>query len=176
MKMSIRRGDIYYYDFGENTGSVQAGRRPVLILQTNLLNERAPTVTVAPITTAIKNQYFPSHVILPNGTGLTEESMVLLEQVRTISKSELLNHIGRLKDSLTWERINRGIKITLGARRSEGRTGDIRCLCPRCLRDYMSNSDYIVRRLDPFHSIKEPCDKCNGMGYDYIVYDRNCFR
>ena len=112
--MSIRRGDIYYYDFGENTGSVQAGRRPVLILQTNLLNERAPTVTVAPITTAIKNQYFPSHVILPDGTGLTEESIVLLEQVRTISKSELLNHMGRLKDSLTWERINRGIKITLG--------------------------------------------------------------
>lgn len=170
--MNIRRGDIFYYDFGPNSGSVQSGRRPILVLQTDRLNDTSLTIMVAPITTVIKNQEFPSHVILPGDTGLKEKSMVLLEQVRTINKQDLLAHVGCLRDPATWKKINNGIRITFGTRRSASRTGDIRCLCPRCLKDYMSDPDYIVKRLDPFHSVKESCDKCNGMGYDYIICEK----
>lgn len=52
------------------------------------------------------------------------------------------------------------------------RTGDIRCLCPKCLQDYKSNSSLIIKRLDPFSSKKDRCVKCDGLGYDYIVYDK----
>lgn len=170
--MEIKRGDIFYYDFGNKAGSVQNGRRPILIIQTDRLNETSPTVTVAPITTVLKNQHFPSHIILPNDTGLQEKSMVLLEQTQTICKDDLLRYVGCVDDSATWRRINNGIKITLGSRKTAGRTGDIRCLCPKCLKDYFNCPGYVVRRLDPFHSVKEPCDKCNGMGYDYIIYEK----
>ena len=52
------------------------------------------------------------------------------------------------------------------------RTGDIRCLCPKCLHDYISNPNYVVRRLDPFAPAKDKCDKCNKVGWDYIIFDR----
>ncbi len=50
--------------------------------------------------------------------------------------------------------------------------GDVRCLCPKCLSDYIHDPNYIVRRLDPFAKSKDHCDKCNNSGWDYIVYDK----
>ena len=52
------------------------------------------------------------------------------------------------------------------------RNGDVRCLCPKCLSDYIHDPNYIVRRLDPFAKSKDHCDKCNNSGWDYIVYDK----
>ena len=72
MNRTIKRGDIFYYDFGENKGSIQCGRRPVLCLQADDFNRKAPTVIVAAITTVIKKQYMPSHVLLPPDAGLPQ--------------------------------------------------------------------------------------------------------
>lgn len=52
------------------------------------------------------------------------------------------------------------------------RNGDVRCLCPKCLSDYIHDPNYVVRRLDPFAKSKDHCDKCNNSGWDYIVYDK----
>lgn len=52
------------------------------------------------------------------------------------------------------------------------RSGDIRCLCGKCVRDYMDNTNYVVKRLDPFAKVKDRCIKCNEPGYDYLLYDR----
>ena len=173
MEQTMKRGDIYYYDFGENAGSIQSGKRPVLCLQADNFNAKAPTIIVAAITTVIKKQYLPSHVILPEDIGLKQPSMVLLEQIRAINKSELADKVGFLTDEITWKQINNAIKKTFGLWiYHRERTGDIRCLCPNCLNDYMSNGSYIVKRLDPFAKSKEPCVKCNKPGYDYLVYDR----
>ena len=60
---TIRRGEIYSYDFGITKGSIQSGRRPVLVIQADNFNEKAPTVIVASITTVIKKRYLPSHII-----------------------------------------------------------------------------------------------------------------
>ncbi len=171
--MSIKRGDIYLYDFGKNAGSVQSGSRPVFVVQANQFNDRAPTVTVAAITTAIKKQRLPSHILLPDGTGLNERSMVLLEQIRSVNKEELQKYIGCLKDPDTWRKINNGIRKTFGLwQYREERSGDIRCLCPKCMGDYKNNPNFIVKRVDPFSSKLGQCEKCNGMGYDYIVLSK----
>ena len=173
MENTIKRGEIYYYDFGNNVGSVQSGRRPVLVIQADEFNAKAPTIIVAAITTVIKKQYLPSHIILPDNTGLRQPSMAMLEQMRAVNKADLLERVGFLDDQRTWRYINNGLKKAFGFwhYKSE-RSGDIRCLCPKCLSDYKSNTSIIVKRLDPFRSEKDKCDKCNGKGYDYIIFDK----
>ena len=173
MEQLIKRGDIYYYDFGNNPGSIQCGNRPVLCLQANNFNVKAPTIIVAAITTVIKKQYLPSHVILPDTTGLKEPSMVLLEQIRSVNKSDLARYVGSLNDEQTWRQVNNAIKKTFGLWiYRPGRSGEIRCLCNKCLRDYMADRNYVVRRLDPFDRKRDRCFKCDNLGYDYLVYDK----
>lgn len=170
---NIKRGDIFFYDFGMNRGSVQCGKRPVLVLQADDFNNRAPTIIAAAITTVIKKQYMPSHIILPDDTGLKQASMVMLEQIRAVNKDDLTQYVGALHDEQTWKYINNGLKKVFGLwfYKTE-RTGDIRCLCSKCVRDYMDNSHYIVKRLDPFAKVKDRCIKCDNLGYDYVLLDR----
>lgn len=173
----IKRGDIFYYDFGDNPGSIQCGRRPVMVVQADEFNQNAPTVIVAAITTVIKKQYMPSHIILPDDTGLDQPSMVMLEQVRAVNKDDLLRYVGRLQNEAAWKSVNNALKIAFGlaVRRTEN-TGDIRCLCSKCVRDYMNNSACIVKRLDPFARKKEPCMKCDRLGYDYLIFNKRAKR
>lgn len=77
----ICRGDLFYYDFGDNSGSVQSGERPVLVVQADDYNQNAPTIIVAAVTSVIKKRYLPSHIILGEEFGLKKPSMVLLEQM-----------------------------------------------------------------------------------------------
>lgn len=173
----IRRGDLFSYDFGDNKGSIQSGKRPVLVIQADDFNVKAPTVIVAAVTSVIKKQYLPSHVILPLECGLNQQSMVLLEQLRAVNRDELKQKIGFCDDADSWRQINNGIKKAFGLWfYKRERTGDIRCLCPKCLQDYTSNPSYIVKRLDPFSGKKEHCDKCDGLGYEYLVYDKKSVR
>ena len=97
-KNKIRRGDLFYYDFGEREGSIQSGIRPVLVVQADEFNANAPTIIVASITTVLKKRYLPSHIILGQEFGLKKPSMVLLEQIQTINKKDLLEYIGTIDD------------------------------------------------------------------------------
>lgn len=167
---SISRGDIFYYDFGSTAGSVQSGERPVLVLQDDIYNQNAPTVIVAAITSVVKKRYLPSHIFLGESYGLKKSSMVLLEQVRTVNKNELKDYIGTIDDEQLLKRISIALKKTLGLwiYKSDNKE-DIRCLCPKCLKDYMQNPDCIVRRKDPFAKVKSSCDKCGSPGWEYVV-------
>lgn len=170
--LTIKRGDIFYYDFGVQEGSVQSGQRPVLVIQASNLNQRAPTIIVAAITSVNKKQYLPSHILLGEHFGLGKPSMVLLEQLQTVNKSDLVKYIGYVDDEAVWHEINFALKLTFGLAKRRVRTADIRCLCPKCLADYFNNPAYIVRRVDPLKCEKDRCDKCNGMGYDYMILER----
>ena len=170
---SVKWGEIYYCDLGNTKGSVQSGRRPVLVVQTNQINRTSPTVIVAMITTARKKEALDTHVLLDTSCGLKHSSMVLLEQLRTVDKAEeLLEYVGKVEDENLIQDIKRGLKFTVGIpmRPKRSRKGYVLSLCPRCRQEFMSVPENLVRRMDPFQAEKELCDKCQvGYGYDYLV-------
>lgn len=86
MEKVIKRGNLFYYDFGKCEGSIQSGVRPVMVVQANNYNRNAPTIIVAALTSVIKKKYLPSHIVIGEQFGLKKPSMVLLEQMRTVNK------------------------------------------------------------------------------------------
>lgn len=171
----VKRGEIYLHDFGSNAGSIQNGVRPVLVVQCDEGNQASTTTVVAALTSVIKKRYLPSHIILGDKFGLKEPSMVMLEQLKTVNQSELVEYIGFVDSEYLLRKVNYGLKKALGlwVDKPTKHKGDIRCLCSKCLDDYKSNTDYIVRRLDPFVRVKQKCDKCQEYGYDYIIFDKS---
>ncbi len=110
----IRRGDIYYADLSPVIGSEQGGTRPVLIIQNNIGNRFSPTTIVAAITSKIRKAKFPTHVEIPQKmTKLKSNSVVLLEQIRTIDRRRLKEKIDHL-DVETMEKVSEALEISLG--------------------------------------------------------------
>jgi len=89
----VERGDIYYADLNPVTGSEQGGTRPVLVIQNDMGNRFSPTVIVAAITSNIGKARLPTHIVIEEG-ALSEKSVVLLEQIRTIDKTRLIKKLG----------------------------------------------------------------------------------
>ena len=112
--MSIKRGDVYLADLSPVRGSEQGGQRPVLIIQNNIGNKYSPTVIVAAITAKISKSKLPTHVEIPSGEiGLARDSVVLLEQVRTIDKGRLKQSIGKFNDAMMKD-VDKALVISLG--------------------------------------------------------------
>ena len=112
--MIVKRGDIYYADLSPVVGSEQGGVRPVLIVQNNVGNKFSPTVIAAAITSQINKAKMPTHIEIGAADyGLSKDSVILLEQVRTIDKKRLKERIGHLNENLM-NRVNEAIEISLG--------------------------------------------------------------
>lgn len=94
----IKKGEIYYADLNPTVGSEQKGERPVVILQNHLGNKYSPTTIIAPLTKIIKKENLPTHIFIRNNEYLKYDSIILLEQIRTIDKSRLLSYMGELKN------------------------------------------------------------------------------
>ncbi|MCL2546651.1 MAG: type II toxin-antitoxin system PemK/MazF family toxin [Oscillospiraceae bacterium] len=108
------RGDIYYADLSPVVGSEQGGMRPVLIVQNNVGNKHSPTVIAAAITSQLNKARLPTHIELSARVyGLSRDSVILLEQVRTIDKKRLKERIGQL-DGRLMNRVNSAIAVSLG--------------------------------------------------------------
>lgn len=108
----IKRGDIFYADLVQGTGSEQNGRRPVVILQNNKGNRHSTTTIVAMITSARKKS-LPTHVwVRKEDSGLKEDSIVLLEQIQTLDKKRLVNKAGRLGKAVM-DQIDRAACLSL---------------------------------------------------------------
>ena len=100
MDNSVKRGDIFYADLSPVVGSEQGGVRPVLIVQNDTGNRHSPTVIAAAITSQTGKARLPTHIELSANTyGLPKESVVLLEQIRTLDKRRLREHMGRLDEA-----------------------------------------------------------------------------
>ena len=99
MEPKVRRGDIYYADLSPVVGSEQGGTRPVLIVQNDTGNRHSPTVIAAAITSQLGKARLPTHIRVPGReAGLAKDSVVLLEQIRTLDKRRLREHMGRLSE------------------------------------------------------------------------------
>ncbi len=112
--MQIRRGDVFFADLSPVIGSEQGGTRPVLILQNDIGNQYSPTTIVAAITSQISKAKLPTHVeVTSNNSGLEKDSVILLEQIRTIDKIRLKEKVASLSDELM-EKVAQSIEISLG--------------------------------------------------------------
>lgn len=109
--MLIKRGDLFYADLNPVIGSEQGGIRPVLVVQNNIGNMHSPTIVVLPIT-SMKKRPLPVHAKVDDNALLTDNSIVLAEQIRTIDKRRLRSYIGSL-DSDAMKRVDEIIKISL---------------------------------------------------------------
>ncbi len=112
--MSVLRGEIYYADLSPVVGSEQGGVRPVLIVQNDVGNRHSPTVIAAAITSQRDKSRLPTHIEIDSqGCGLAKDSVVLLEQIRTIDKKRLRERMGVL-DEVAMGRINTALGISFG--------------------------------------------------------------
>ena len=112
--MSVKRGDIYYADLSPVIGSEQGGVRPVLIIQNDIGNKYSPTVIAAAITSQKDKTKLPTHIqVNASGCGLAKDSIVLLEQVRTIDKQRLKEKMGAL-DNVSMDRVNKAFTVSFG--------------------------------------------------------------
>jgi mRNA interferase MazF len=114
MVTSVKRGDIYYADLSPVVGSEQGGMRPVLIIQNDVGNKYSPTVIVAAITSRLGKTKLPTHIdVYANKMGVARDSVVLLEQLRTLDKRRLKEKMGHLDEPVMRE-IDNAIAVSLG--------------------------------------------------------------
>ena len=110
----VKRGDIFYADLSPVVGSEQGGLRPVLIVQNDTGNKYSPTVIAAAITSQTGKARLPTHIELnAQSVGLTRDSVILLEQIRTIDKSRLRERMGKLDDN-TMTKVDNAIAVSFG--------------------------------------------------------------
>jgi len=123
----IKRNEIYYADLNPVIGSEQGGVRPVLVIQNNTGNKYSPTTIVAAITSRQNKAKLPTHIKIGEEV-FEKDSVVLLEQIRTVDKSRLKEYVGKL-DNRTMDRVNKAISISVGLKdnagenKDDGRTG-----------------------------------------------------
>lgn len=110
----VKRGELYYADLSPVVGSEQGGVRPVLIVQNNVGNKYSPTIIAAAVTSQLGKAKLPTHIELPAGKfGLPKDSVVLLEQIRTLDKKRLKEKIGELPINMM-TKVNEALLVSLG--------------------------------------------------------------
>ena len=118
--MTVKRGDIYYADLSPVVGSEQGGLRPVLIIQNDVGNKYSPTVIAAAITSRMGKTRLPTHIdIYADKAGLAKDSVILLEQIRTLDKRRLKEKMGHL-DEQAMLRVDNAIAISFGLGTANG--------------------------------------------------------
>ena len=116
MERIIKRGDIYYAELNPVIGSEQGGTRPVLIISNDIGNRHSPTVIIAAITSRVHTKAkLPTHTAIKDFAGLSKDSIILLEQIRTIDKKRLQEYIGMLSES-EMARVDKALAISVSLR------------------------------------------------------------
>ncbi|KXB65839.1 toxin-antitoxin system, toxin component, MazF family [Parvimonas sp. KA00067] len=111
--MKVKRGDIFYADLSPVVGSEQGGVRPVLVVQNDVGNKYSPTVIIAAITSQMNKVKLPTHVEVSAEFGLPKNSVVLLEQIRTIDKKRLREKVG-FTDEFFMKKVNEALIKSVG--------------------------------------------------------------
>ncbi|MBQ4627804.1 MAG: type II toxin-antitoxin system PemK/MazF family toxin [Clostridia bacterium] len=112
--MTIKRGDIYYADLSPVIGSEQGGIRPVLIIQNDVGNKYSPTVIAAAITSKLNKSRLPTHIeVDAREYGLAKDSIILLEQIRTLDKQRLKERMGHLNENKMID-VNKALFVSFG--------------------------------------------------------------
>lgn len=114
--MDIKRGELYYADLSPVVGCEQGGVRPVLVVQNDIGNKYSPTIIAAAVTSKMNKAKLPTHIELPSASyGLAKESVILLEQIRTLDKRRLKERIGEVPP-VTMRKVDAALLISLGCK------------------------------------------------------------
>ena len=168
----IRWGEIYLCDLGTSENSVQAGIRPVLVLQNDVGNIFSTTTVIAPITKTVKRLHLPSHVFLDPSCGLPSPSVVMLEQLRTVDKSELIKYMGKLRDEPTITDVKSAISAELGV--TETPYPYKTHLCNTCLSMLLRDPGLSIQQVNRRNNSREQCDVCHkGSGFAVSLRKRS---
>ena len=183
------RGEIYYAKLENCVGSEQMGIRPVLIIQNDMGNKYSPTVIVAAVSSIKKKDYLPTHIVLPKEIGIEEDSIVLLEQLRTLDKRRLDDFVCTV-DSDTMNSIDDALRISVGLKRKKtkhssshtahkkvrnrtDRSEMLLCLCGTCVSQFIYDPEYSVKKLPQNTKETEWCNYCQvRKGRDYRIIRR----
>ena len=169
MKNEINRGDIFFAMLDPVIGSEQGGMRPVCCIQNQTGNRHSPTTIVAPITSQSKKP-LPTHIVLSGQPDIEEDSVLMMEQIRTIDKSRIGQLVGRLSPDLL-EKLDRALTASLDLPRKY-EDPMLMTLCKNCADHYRGTRMYTLRWIDSDNRIKEPCTLCSRPGFDYEVARR----
>jgi len=155
----IMRGDMFYANLNPTVGSEQGDNRPVLVVQNNAGNTHSPTVVVVPITRNLNKKAMPTHVLLPQSSGLDSESLALVEQIRTIDRSRLTGYIGRIGGNEQAE-IDSALLVCVGIEKRRSPKGEMMTLtlCHRCENGFRESGYVLVKKGWQEHL--ETCDFC----------------
>ncbi len=155
MERKLMRGDVLFADLDPIKGSEQGGCRPVLVLQNEVGNQYSTTTIIAAITSRKKID-LPTHVPLAGTPFLETDSMVLLEQLRTLDKLRFHKYLGRV-DKVLMLKITDALAISLGM---VGNTNTplIFTLCNSCAKQFYNSCEHIIYRLNHEQTDKEPCN------------------
>ncbi len=124
MERTIRRGDIYYAELNPVVGSEQGGTRPVLIISNDIGNRHSPTVIIAAITSRVQTKTkLPTHTAVKDFKGLDKDSIVLLEQIRTVDKKRLKQHMGMMPVDIM-ARVDKALAISLSMKQQKAGCGN----------------------------------------------------
>lgn len=137
---NLMRGDLIYVDFGIQTGSLQSGKRPAIIVSNNNCNKFSPTIHVVPLTTRNKKR-LPTHVEIKH-SNLKDVSLALVEQTTVINKTQILDLIGYI-DEMTMSYIDKAIKIQQGLE-----IKDNRHLNEKFDHEYLEKMIYLIQEAD----------------------------
>lgn len=173
MKRTYYRGELYYADLGTGVGSEQNGYRPVAIIQNDIGNKHSPTTIIAAISTQIKSKAkLPTHFYVSPDCGLSQPSIIMLEQIRTIDKVRLDKYIGKLSASEI-SGLNHALAISIGLIPSMPNKL-ILCLCSTCADRFFGSGTYSLRKINSLEVEKDLCSYCNSKAGDpYVITSRN---
>ena len=156
MSNEYKRGGIYLAELDGGVGSEQAGRRPVIIIQNDIGNKYSPTLIVAALTsdTNVKT-LLPTHYYMGSTRGLYKDSVVLLEQIRTIDKSRIIHYIGHA-NWYQMKEIDKALGISVGLESTSHMT-----LCPVCARKLHSSGAFVIKKTSRAVK-KKSCRVCKA--------------
>lgn len=170
MKIALSRGDIFLADLDPAFGCEQCGTKPVLIVQNNTGNRYSGTTIVAAISQR-KKPTLPTHVAIQEALGIGQNSVILLEQLRTIDEKRLAGKLGKL-DEGQMRLVDTALLASLGIRTTP-KDAILMTLCRNCAQSFRDSGGYLLRPVNPHQDTQERCTVCNVCtGYDYEVTRR----
>ena len=166
----VKRGDIYYANLDPVIGFEQDGTRPCLVVQNEMGNKHSPTTVIVPITRNLNKKPIPTHVTIPHISGLSADSLALVEQIRTIDRSRLCEYIGRI-NGVVQEKIDTALAVCVDIERNISQKAEVitLCLCSRCENNFLDSGYVVVKK--GWQKIKEDCDFCkHRLGVTFGIF------